>query len=107
MKFPKKVRRFCPYCNKRTEQKISEVSSGHKRGSLKKGGIPRAKRRGLGRGKGNKGKWGSKPAVTAFKRKTKTTKKAVLKFTCQECKKSKQWGRGKRTGKLKIEAKTQ
>lgn len=105
MKFPKKTNRFCLYCKKKTEQKISLVSAGGKRGSLKRGSILRARKRGLGRGKGNLGKWGSKPAVTKFKRKTKTTTKKVLMYTCQVCKKSKQAKKGKRASKLQIESK--
>ena len=103
MKLPKKTKRYCPVCKKQTEQKIKQVSSGNKRGPLKRGGIERAKLRGLGRGIGNKGKWGSKPAVTKFKRKTKTTKKPQILYTCAVCGKSKNQKKGKRTSKLVIE----
>ena len=101
MKLPKTTNRFCPYCKKKTIQKIKIVSTGGKRGALTRGSISRAKKRGLGTGFGNKGKWGSKPAVTKFKRKTKTTKKTNIMYTCQECKKSKyrQGRRNKRAGK--------
>ena len=101
MKIPKKTNRFCPYCKKRTEQKIKLVSTGSKRGTLTRGSISRAKARGLGRGIGNKGKWGSKPAVSKFKRKSKTTKKTNIMYTCAECGKSKYrlGRRNKRTGK--------
>ena len=102
MKLPKTTNRFCPFCRKKTEHKIKLVSSGAKRGSLKRGSILRAKKRGLGRGIGNKGKWGSKPAVSKFKRKTKTNKKTNIMYTCQTCKKShyRKGRRNKRTGKL-------
>ncbi len=102
MKIPKEVNRFCPYCKKKTIQKIKLVSTGAKRGTLTRGSISRAKKRGLGRGIGNKGKWGSKPAVSKFKRKTKTTKKPNLMYTCKECGKSKYRDsrRNKRTGKI-------
>jgi len=89
MKIPKLTKRYCPYCNKQTEQKIKLVSTGAKRGTLTRGSISRAKQRGLGTGIGNKGKWGSKPAVTKFKRKTKTSKKPNIMYTCKECGKSK------------------
>ena len=105
MKMPKKVQRYCPYCRKKTEHKVSDVSSGHKRGSLKRGAIGRARKRGLGRGMGNLGKWGSKPAVTKFKRKTKSTKKTNILYTCSVCKKSHQQKKGKRTSKLQLEEK--
>lgn len=89
MKFPKKTKRYCPFCKKHTEQKVEIISPVIKRGALKYGSIQRAKKRGRGKGKGNLGKWGSKPAISKWKRKTKSTKKIVLKYTCQECKKSK------------------
>ena len=102
MKLPKETNRFCPYCNKKTKQKIKIIGTGGKRGTLTRGSISRAKKRGLGRGIGNKGKWGSKPAVSKFKRKTKTNKKTNIMYTCQICKKSKyrQGRRNKRAGKL-------
>ena len=103
MKFPKSTKRYCPYCNKVTEQKIKQVTSGHKRGSLKWGSIQRAKLRGKGIGMGNVGKWGSKPAGSKYKKKTKTTKKAVIMFTCTVCNKSKGKKKGKRVSKLVIE----
>ena len=99
MKFPKIKSRYCPHCNKKTEQKVKLVSTGAKRGTLTRGSISRAKKRGLGRGIGNKGKWGSKPAVGKFKRKSKTTKKTNIMYTCQVCKKSRYQKKGKRTGK--------
>jgi len=100
MKIPKTVNRFCPYCNKKTLQKIKAVGTGFQRGTLTRGSISRAKRRGLGRGIGNKGKWGSKPAVSKFKRKSKTTKKTNLLYICETCGKSKYQKKGQRTSKL-------
>jgi ribosomal protein L44E len=99
MKFPKTTKRFCPYCKKRTEQKIKLVGTGFKRGTLTRGSKTRARLRGLGRGIGNKGKWGSKPAMSKFKRKSKTTKKTNIMYTCQECKKSKYQKKGIRLSK--------
>jgi ribosomal protein L44E len=100
-KFPKKVKRFCPHCKKKTEQKVKLVGTGFQRGTLTRGSKSRAKLRGLGRGIGNKGKWGSRPAMSKFKRKSKTTKKTNIMYTCLECNKSKyrQGRRNKRTGK--------
>lgn len=103
MKVPKLMKRYCPICNAHTDHKVSTVSSGGKRGSLKKGSIQRARLRGRGRGFGNKGKWGSKPAVGKWKMKTKTTKKTNLKYTCSVCKKSTIQSKGRRVGKLKVE----
>jgi len=101
MKIPKTTKRYCPYCKKQTEQKIKIVSTGGKRGTLTRGSKSRAKLRGQSRGIGNKGKY-SKPAVSKFKRKTKTTKKTNIMYTCKECGKSKyrQGRRNKRVGKL-------
>ena len=103
MKFPKKLKRYCPNCKKHTEHKLSDASSGHKRSSLKRGSIERAKKRGLGRGFGNLGKWGSKPAITKWKRKTKSTKKTNLMYTCSVCKKSSVQKKGLRTGRVQFE----
>ena len=101
MKIPKVTNRFCPYCKKKTEQKIKSVGTGFKRGEMTRGGgRARAKLRGIGIGIGNLGKWGSKPANAKHKRKSKTTKKTNLMYTCKECGKSKYQKTGKRTGKL-------
>jgi ribosomal protein L44E len=101
MKIPKKTNRYCPYCKKKTKQNIKSVSTGAKRGTLTRGSKSRARRRGLSRGIGNKGKY-SKPAVSKFKRKSKTNKKTNIMYTCDECGKSKyrQGRRNKRTSKL-------
>ncbi len=99
MKLPKTTKRFCPVCKKKTEQKIKIVGTGFTRGSLTRGSKQRAKLRGLGRGIGNKGKWGSKPPQTKFKRKSKTTKKTNIMYTCKECNKSKYQKKGIRLSK--------
>jgi len=49
---------------------------------------------------GNKGRWGSKPAVSKFKRKSKTTKKTNIMYTCETCGKSKYQKKGQRAGKV-------
>lgn len=102
MKLPKQVKRYNPFLRKRTLHKIKIVSTGNKRGTLTRGSISRAKRRGLGIGIGNKGKWGSKPAVSKFKRKSKTTKTMNIMYTCLESGKShyRKSTRNKRTGKI-------
>jgi len=87
MKIPKKTSRYCPYCRKQTEQKIKLISSGGKRGALTRGSIQRAKKRGLGVGIGNKGRWGSKPAKPK-RTGAKSSKTLNLKLTCLVCKKS-------------------
>jgi ribosomal protein L44E len=100
MKIPKTTKRYCPYCKKRTEQKIKAVGTGFKRGTMTRGGgAIRARLRGLGRGIGNLGKR-SKPAQAKHKRKSKTTKKTNFMYTCKECGKSKYQKKGKRAGKV-------
>ena len=99
MKIPKQTNRYCPYCKAKTAQKVKLVSTGAKRGALKRGSLIRAKLRGRGVGMGNKGKWGSKPPVSKFKRKTKTTKKTNIMYTCSKCGKSKYQKKGTRSGK--------
>ncbi|MBI5148334.1 50S ribosomal protein L44e [Candidatus Pacearchaeota archaeon] len=105
MRLPKKTKRYCPNCKKHTEQKLSQASSGHRRSVLKRGSIERARKRGRGRGYGNLGKWGSKPAVTKWKRKTKGTKKTNILYTCLTCKKSTSQREGIRVGKIQLEEK--
>jgi ribosomal protein L44E len=100
MKIPKTTNRYCPYCKKKTDQKIKIVGTGFKRGTLTRGSKTRARLRGLGRGIGNLGKWGSKPAQSKFKRKTKTTKKTNIMYTCSVCSKSKYQKKGQRAGKV-------
>lgn len=101
MKIPKAVRRYCPYCKKHTEHKISLVSSGRSRGALKRGAPVRARKRGLARGLGSHGKWPpSKPAITKWKRKTKATKKTNLLYSCKVCGKSSTQSKGIRISKL-------
>ncbi|MGV8152415.1 MAG: 50S ribosomal protein L44e [Candidatus Nanoarchaeia archaeon] len=102
MKLPKKTKRFCPKCNKRTDQKIELVSSTIKRGPLAYGSLTRAKLRGHNRGMGNQGRY-SKPAIKSWKRKTKATKRLVVMYTCQVCKKSKIAKKSRRVSKLVIE----
>ncbi len=100
MKRPKTTNRYCPYCKKKTEQKVKEPSKG-KAGSLKRGSKFRMKLRGLNRGIGNMGKLSR--MKNQAKKKRKTTKKTNIMYTCKECGKAKYQKTGKRTGKLVIE----
>lgn len=102
MKKPKVVRRHCKYCKKHTNQKLELISSAKPRGALKRGSIIRARKRGLGRGYGNLGKWGSKPPVSKFKRKSKLTKKTNIIYVCSECGKKMTQSKGIRTSKIEI-----
>ena len=102
MKLPKKINRYCPKCNTKTEHKVDVVSTGHKRGTLKKGSIARMKLRGSIPGRGNKGK-SSRRAVKQRKMKTKATTRKVLIYTCQTCKKSTQAKKSRRVSKIMFE----
>ena len=87
MKIKKIIRRFCKKCNTHTEQTIS-VAKKRERSSLSHGSIARARGRGLGRGFGNLGKWGSKPAIGKWKRSgAKTSKRTDLRYKCATCNK--------------------
>ncbi len=104
MKMPKLCNRYCVKCNKATEHKIEMYKTGGKRGSLSRGSIPRARRRGLGRGVGNLGKWGSKPAINKWKRTgAKTSKKSTLQYACKICKKKSQQSGGFRAKKFEFQ----
>ena len=98
MKKPKIVKRYCPYCKKHTEHKVTDVKTRGKRGTLK-AGQRRHERRG-----GIKGYGGyPQPKMEKGKRYgAKTTKKTNLKYTCTVCKKSHIQRSGVRTKKLVI-----
>jgi len=103
MKLPVKINRYCPKCNKKTEQKISVAkqksrSSAH---PMSRWSTSRVRARGLNRGTGNQGKF-SKPAIKAWKRKSKSTKRLTILYTCQVCKKTKGIKKAIRTARIVI-----
>lgn len=101
MKKPKLMKRFCPYCKKHTEHKVS-LNKKKNASSLSYGSKIRAKRRGRARGTGNLGRY-SKPAVTKFKMTgKKATKKTDFRFECKECKKSHVQAKGIRAKKVEM-----
>jgi large subunit ribosomal protein L44e len=100
MKKPKKIQRYCPYCKKKTEQKVKEQSKG-KASTLKRGAKQRARLRGLFRGIGNLGRFSR--LKNQAKNKRKTTKKTAILYVCAVCGKAKDQKKGKRTGKLVLE----
>jgi large subunit ribosomal protein L44e len=102
MKRQKTVNHYCPKCKKHTSHTVSLAKSRGKRSALSRGSIQRARLRGLGRGYGNLGKYGSKPAVSKWKMAgAKSSKKQDLRFKCKECGKSSVIG-GKRAKKVEI-----
>jgi len=77
MKFPKEMRKYCPYCNKHTVHKVEVVKKRPRRT------LAHGQRRFLRKMKG----YGSFPKENP-KNREKATKKVNLKLTCQECKKA-------------------
>lgn len=84
MKLPKTSRRFCPYCNEHTKQKIAPAKK-RQASPFKRGSKIRAKLRGSGIGTGNHGRL-SRKAISQFKMTgKKITKKSDLRLTCEKC----------------------
>jgi len=101
MKIPKIVKRYCPYCKKHTEHKVTQTKK-KQASSLSYGSKYRAKKRGKARGFGNLGRY-SKPAVTKFKLTgAKQTKKTDLRYECKECKKVHVQKKGKRAKRVEF-----
>jgi large subunit ribosomal protein L44e len=102
MKMPKMVNRYCPYCKKHTEHKVSQSKkktpfSAH---PLAKSAKPRT---GFGKGFGNLGKYGSKPAIGSFKMTgKKASKKTDLRYECKVCKKVQTQRKGFRSKKIEF-----
>ncbi|MEK6826231.1 MAG: 50S ribosomal protein L44e [Nanoarchaeota archaeon] len=102
MKIRKKIRKYCKFCKNYTEQEVS-LAKKRDRGSLKRGSLQRGKKRGRGRNFGNKGRWGSKPAISKFKRTgAKQSKKQDLRFKCKVCGKSSGQSKSFRSKKLEL-----
>jgi len=102
MKIVKKRNKYCKFCRKYTSQEVS-IAKKKERGALKKGSIKRAKKRGRGRSFGNVGRWGSKPAISKFKRTgAKSSKKTDLRYKCKVCNKISIQKEGKRTKKVEL-----
>jgi large subunit ribosomal protein L44e len=103
MKLPKETKRYCPTCKKHTTQTVGTAKQKARSASrpLSRGSSSREKSRGLRGGTGNLGKR-SKPAVKSWKRKTKTTKRITLQYTCKTCKKTKQIKKAIRSGRIMI-----
>lgn len=84
MKIPKNKKTYCPFCKKHQEHSIALAKRGGKRGTLKRGSIARAMKRGRGRGFGNLGRYGSKPTKPKMSG-VKSSKKIDLRFKCNVC----------------------
>lgn len=102
MKTPKKVNRFCRKCKTHTEHTVAQAKK-KERGSLKRGSIKRARKRGLGRGYGNLGRYGSRPPISKFKMSgAKTSKKVDWRYKCKICGKSSVQKKGFRAKKVEF-----
>ena len=102
MKIPNKTRRYCKYCKKHTQHEVA-IAKKKERGALKRGSIKRAKKRGRGTAYGNVGRWGSKPAISKYKRTgAKISKKTDLRYKCTECNKTSVQKEGKRMKKCEL-----
>jgi ribosomal protein L44E len=101
MKIPKLIKRYCKFCKKHTEQKVSQNKKGSP-STLSYGSKVRAKKRGVARGIGNRGRY-SKKAITKFKMTgKKMTKKTDLRYSCKDCKKSSVQSQGIRAKKVEF-----
>ncbi len=90
MKVPKKMRKYCPKCNKYTEMAVSQSKQRGKNKThpLSRGSRARMRKRNLDRGYGNKGSL-SRGAISSWKMTgAKTSKKLNLTLKCKECGKS-------------------
>ena len=106
MKIPKLIKRYCPSCKKHTEQKVkNEKNRGKsKTHPLTQFGRVRQELRGIGIGRGNKGRM-SRGAMNSWKRfNKKHSKKTDLRYTCTTCNKTNlSSSKGIRTKKIQIE----
>ena len=102
MKLPKQTKRFCRKCKSHTDHKIQQAKrrtpgAAH---PLDRFAKPRT---GFGKGHGNLGKYGSKPAISKFKMTgAKTTKKLDLRYECKSCNKSSVQSKGIRCKKIEF-----
>ena len=102
MKVPKERRRFCPKCKTHTEQKVTSAKrrtpgAAHPLAKFAK------KRAGYGKGFGNLGRYGSRPAISKFKMTgAKASKKTDFRFECKTCKKMFVQAKGKRAKRIEL-----
>lgn len=98
---PKTANRYCPYCKVHTRHRIALNKKRSPR-SMTYGSKLRARRRGVARGMGNRGRY-SKPAITKFKMTgKKSSKKVDLRYECGTCKKKHMKKKGFRAKKFEF-----
>lgn len=102
MKIPKQIKRHCPKCKTHTDHKVAQAKR-RTPGSAHPLAKSQKIRSRFGKGFGNLGKYGSKPAVSKFKRTgAKTSKKTDFRYQCTVCKKTWIQSEGKRARKVEI-----
>lgn len=104
MKLPQETRRYCVKCKKHTLNKVDTAKQKSRSSArpLSWGSTTRAKARGVRSGTGNKGRWGSKPAIKNWKRKTKVTRRMTIMYKCKECGKSRGSKKAIRASRIEI-----
>ncbi|MBN2454831.1 50S ribosomal protein L44e [Candidatus Woesearchaeota archaeon] len=101
MKLKKTRKRYCPYCKKHTDHKVSQAKKKNP-SPMTYGSKVRARRRGKARGTGNRGRY-SKPAISQFKMTgRKQTKKTDFRYQCTVCKKTHVQKKGFRAKKIEF-----
>jgi len=102
MKIRKTMRRYCPFCRKHTEQKVSLAKKRGRNAArpMSRGSTARVRQRGLRRGFGNLGRY-SKPPKPKMSGK-KLSKKTDFRFTCKECNKTHSQAKGFRAKKVEL-----
>lgn len=104
MKIPKQMKRFCPFCKKHTEHKVTlqkhrGLSKTH---TQSRGSQTRTKKRGSRAGTGNLGRY-SRRALAQWKMTgAKASKKTDLRYTCSVCQKTHVQKAGKRSKKVEM-----
>ncbi|MEM4336629.1 MAG: 50S ribosomal protein L44e [Candidatus Woesearchaeota archaeon] len=101
-KYPKTIKRYCPYCKKHTEMKVLQAKK-KTRGTAHPqswGSKVRIRKRGKARGMGNLGRYSKppKPKMTGKKQ----SKKTDFRYECKECKKQHVQRKGFRAKKVEL-----
>ena len=102
MKIKKTVKKYCPFCKKHTEHKVSQAKKKGRNAAhpMSRGSDNRLRQRGLRRGKGNLGRFSKppKPKMTG----KKLSKKTDFRYTCKDCNKTQTQRRGVRAKKIEL-----
>lgn len=104
MKLPKSTKRFCPFCKKHTEHKITlqKFKGLNKSHPQSRGSQTRTKKRGRRTGCGNLGRYSRPPMAQRKRVGAKSSKKTDLRYTCEVCKKTHVQRKGFRSKKIEF-----